>query len=198
MISKKLAADMALVCAIFLATAGIVEAQKTYHGYIDPAFIDFQLRSQTLQGRINDGLESGGLTKSEADDLTSQLRSIDSTTESTTTKTSTGRLNARLHSQLDKLSSQVDLTMKDRSVVNSSIAEIVAKKAAIQHQLSATSPIRAARIARKLERISAWETYLLSNHSGLTYWQRKKINADLDLLSSQLSAGRSKVSFASQ
>ena len=197
MISKKLAADLALVCTIFLATAGIVEAQKTYHGYIDPAFIDFQLRSRTLQGRINDGLESGALTKSEADNLTHQLQSIDSTTESTTTKTSTGRLNARLHSQLDRLASQVDLTIRARSVATSSITEIVAKKATIQHQLSTTSPIKAARIERKLGRISAYENYLLSKHGGLTYWQRKKINADLDLLISQLSSGKSKVSFAS-
>ncbi len=192
MISRKLAADLALVCAIFLATAGIVEAQKIYHGYIDPSFIDVQLRGQTLQRRISDGLESGGLTKLEADSLTNQLQSIENTTVQ-----GNGRLNARLHSQLDKMSSQVDLTMRNRNTATSSIAEIVAKKASIRHQLSTASPINAARIERKLGRISAYENYLLMNHGGLTYWQRKKINADLDLLTSQLSAWRSKVSFAS-
>ncbi len=193
MISKKLAADLALVCAIFLATAGIVEAQKIYHGYVDPTFIDFQLRSQTLQRRINDGLQSGRLTKLEVDSLNTQLQAIESTTQ----KNSSGRLNARLHSQLDRLASQVDLSFRERKVVSSAIAEIVSKKASIRHQLSTASPIKAARIEKKLARISACESYLLTNQGGLTYWQRKKINADLDLLSSQLSAGRSKLSFAS-
>lgn len=193
MISRKLVADLALVCAVFLATAGIVEAQRTYNSYLDPAFMDFQLRSQTLATRIEDGIKSGSLKTDAGATLMSQLKSINTTPEDGKFN---GQFNARLHAQLDKLSSSIDLQMADRKTKSSAIKDIVAKKARIEAELSSTplSPIQSVVLQKKLSRISAFELDLLSNHGGLSYWQRRKIMADLDLLESQISASRRELS----
>jgi len=186
MLSKKLVFDLALVSLVFLATAGLVEAQKPYSGYIDPSFIDFNLRSQTLETRINDCLQTSALKPSDAQSLKEELKAINATSN----YPQEGRANAQLHSRLDRLAVKVDLKSLKHTAVSTSIADIAAKKSRIRTHLPQVSPIQSALIEKKLVRISTLETYLLSNQGGLTYWQRKKINADLDLLESQLASHR--------
>lgn len=188
MIRRKLVADLALVSAVFLATAGLVEAQRTYHGYIDPAFVDFQLRSQTLASRIEDGIKTGNLAEGQS--LKNELTDITNTFHCTETTPNTS---ARLHSQLDRLASKVDLHTLDRQSKSRTVLDIVSKKSRIELKIGSNlSPIQKAVFEKKLARINAREMDLLSG-GGLTYWQRRKINADLDLLESQLSA-RSQIS----
>lgn len=184
MISKKLGADLALVAVVFLATAGLVEAHRTYHGYIDPGLINFELRRQTLATRIANGVKEGQLNLADAGSLTADLNSI-----TPPERGSTQEINALMHSRLDKQSSQIDLKMQDRKATSTRVDDLSAKEAQIKAQLSTSSlsPIQMAIFEKRLARIRAYETYLLAG-DGLTYWQRKKINADLDLLSSRLSA----------
>lgn len=188
MLSRKLFADLCLVLVVFLATAGLVEAQKIYQGYIDPAFVDFAVRSQTFQMRIADAVKSGQLSLTDADFLNKTIANLNAKASTTA---ETPKTNANLHAQLDKLSTEADLRIKNRQAVSSLVSDIALRKTSLQEQLTSSfiSPMKKALLVSKLKRINAYESYLLEARGGLNYWQRKKIHADLDLLASQIPLG---------
>lgn len=183
MFRRKLVADLALVSAVFVLAAGLVVALRTYQGCIDPAFVDFQLRSKTLASRIEDGIRSKNLANGQ--DLSAELRAIVKTFPKTDC---TPAASARLHSQLDRLASKIDLNIFDRQSKSMAIEDLVSKKTRIELKLSSNlSPIQKVFYEKKLKNLNAHEMELLET-GGLSYWQRRKLNADLDMLESQLSS----------